>query len=244
MGFIHVSRVDQNPVHAPRSTFGADNCCSASSAPNCTGSSLQKCLSVQMKRVRKTKVLWELDPPEPEEPEKPKEPEVPEEAEEEEEEEEQEQQQEASSSSAGPKPVPLLAESAKKRKAERAALRRLAKQAGQDLPKTLGPWSSSPPPPLCNRVAAPWGSPPQECSCAEWPKWLEQAPKVAVSPTNTVPTCMGNELIMKPDEKNLCSYWRPGGKNMTERFFYNGILSRAFDVRTSKGSPKTVAAVN
>ena len=141
-----------------------------------------------MKRVRNTKVQWELDPPEPEEAEKPKEPEGPEEAEEEEEEEEQEQQQEASSCSAGPKPVPLLAESDKKRKSERAALRRLAKQAGQDMPKTLGPWSSSSPPPLCNRVAAPWGLPPQMCSCAEWPKWLEQAPKVAVSPTNTVPT--------------------------------------------------------
>ena len=200
-----------------------------------------------MKRVRKIKVQWELDPLEPEEPKEPVEPVGPEEAvkeEEQEEEQEQEQQQGASSSSAGPMPIPLLAESAKKRKSERAALRRLSKQAGQDVPKTLGPWSSKLPPALCNRVAAPWGSPPQECSCAEWPKWLEQAPKVAISPTNTIPTCMGNELIIKPGEKNLCSYWRPGGKNMTERFFYNGVISHAFEVRTGKGLPKVVVAVN
>ena len=44
--------------------------------------------------------------------------------------------------------------------------------------------------------------------------------------------------------QSAISYWRPGGKNMGERYFYNGIVLDAWRVNLADGSHKEVVGVN
>jgi hypothetical protein len=141
--------------------------------------------------------------------------------------------------------APLPLGNRKERKKARSEMRAAAHRAGQPAPKTYNPAGFKEHPPLCNRVATEWGKPPLECSCKEWPGFLAAAlasgqAKVA----NTIRASDGI-IYISGDSKPVFAYWRPGGHNMGERYWYNGVFGQAFNV-TRKVDSQTfqVAAVN
>ena len=54
----------------------------------------------------------------------------------------------------------------------------------------------------------------------------------------------GNLLKLELGELAVCAYWRPGGKNMKERYFYNAVVASIHTVKHpgagSSGAPRSV----
>ena len=126
---------------------------------------------------------------------------------------------EAASSSSRPL-LGLQGQSAKMRRVERSSIRALAHRAGQQPPTTKA--TMDPPPRICNRTAVAWGTPVKkaDCQCADFSRWIgkHKADNSLVQPVDSASDCLGKEWHL--DDK--ITYWRPGGKNMKERFGYNG----------------------
>jgi hypothetical protein len=51
-------------------------------------------------------------------------------------------------------------------------------------------------------------------------------------------------MTTSPESKPTASYFRPGGKNMGERWWYNAVLTEAYNVQDKTGKKFQVAAVN
>ena len=56
--------------------------------------------------------------------------------------------------------------------------------------------------------------------------------------------CYDGVLTMIAGQKTISSYRRPGGNNMKERWWYNGLLEGFVLVHTKTGQSKSVAIVN
>lgn len=114
-------------------------------------------------------------------------------------------------------------------------------------PITHGPLAAArrkPPPPLCNRVAAEWGQQPLPCDCHEWPQWLndhaEEWHKTRVWRLKD-----GDFLEETAEGSAPVAYYRPGGKNMGERHYYNGVVTSIFKLKKPYHDPeRPVFAVN
>ena len=94
-------------------------------------------------------------------------------------------------------------------------------------------------PPVCDRVNRPWGKPPAQCSCAEWPAWMEKAVRANLAVKIPELTTASGEKIESDESKPDVAYWRPGGHNMGETFWYNGVVSGVYKLKDI-----TVVAVN
>ena len=78
-----------------------------------------------------------------------------------------------------------------------------------------------PPPPLCNRSAVPWGTEvaPEDCQCEAFAAWLGRHSSL---PQDVVR--VANALDVEGPKWKLAdsvSYWRPGGRHLSERWWYN-----------------------
>ena len=128
------------------------------------------------------------------------------------------------------------------RQVDRSSVRALAHRAGQQPPTTKA--TMDPPPRICNRTAVAWGTPVKkaDCQCADFSRWIgkHKADNSLVQPVDSASDCLGKEWHL--DDK--ISYWRPGGKNMKERFWYNGQPSEIWKVRFPTGVWRNVVALN
>jgi hypothetical protein len=151
----------------------------------------------------------------------------------------------AATSSSTREVAPLPLGDRKERRKARNEMRARAHRAGQPPPKSYNPAGYKEHPPLCNRVAREWGKPPQECSCKAWPGFLATAlASGQAKVTNTIRVSDG-VIYIAGDSKPEFAYWRPGGHNMGECYWYNGVFGQAFDVKRKVDSQTfQVAAVN
>ena len=149
------------------------------------------------------------------------------------------------SSSTDVAPIPLVGETRLERRKHRDDLRAAARRNTQPSPSCYNPHGYLEVPDLCNRVGTEWGTQPAECKCAkEWPKFMAAA--FASGQAKHVPSaeCYDGVLTMIPGQKTISSYRRPGGNNMKERWWYNGLLDGFVLVHTKTGQSKSVAIVN
>ena len=140
----------------------------------------------------------------------------------------------------------LKAKNAKQRKRERSDLRAQSRQPTASSSKGSATVIARGPstvigqhPPVCNRVNRPWNKPPAPCSCAEWPAWLSKAVQANLAVKIPVLTTASGEQIECEESKPDVAYWRPGGHNMGETFWYNAVVSGVYKLKDI-----TVAAVN
>ena len=56
-------------------------------------------------------------------------------------------------------------------------------------------------------------------------------------------TASGEEIECR-ETKLVIAYWRPGGKNMGETYWYSGVLAAVYKIRTASSYEFEVAAVN
>jgi hypothetical protein len=140
----------------------------------------------------------------------------------------------------------LGAKNAKQRKRQRSDLRAQSRQPTASSSKGSATVIARGPstligqhPPVCNRVNRPWNKPPAPCSCAEWPAWLSKAVQANLAVKIPVLTTASGEQIECEESKPDVAYWRPGGHNMGETFWYNAVISGVYKL---KGI--TVAGVN
>jgi hypothetical protein len=142
-------------------------------------------------------------------------------------------------------PLVLTGDNAKQRGISRASARRKAFNAGMELPPLLGPLGAyAPHPPICNRVASPWGTPPFQCHCDSWPMWMQHAPPSATTLLSTVQCTNGTSITLTPSQEATCSYWRPGTNAGKERGYYNGVVHQLFRVNRPNGTSTIIIAVN
>jgi hypothetical protein len=138
----------------------------------------------------------------------------------------------APASSSSDRPViALVGDTAKERHAARAKARAEARRAKATMPLFMAAPSAITPPMICNRVAVPWGTEvtPDHCKCEEFARFLGTHgtnPHLVRSITEAHdregrPFKMGDPV----------SYFRPGGKNMKERHFYNAVVVQLVAVR-------------
>ena len=137
---------------------------------------------------------------------------------------------------------------------QRSALRAKARAAKVAIPRSVGPSFLLPrpevpasssteapvqpkplpavpkPPPWCNRVAAPWGEKPKECVCSAWPQYLVGALQDGWATRLDRAEAHDGIIELSSTEKPVCAYWRPGGTNMKERYFYNAVVAGAYEV--------------
>ena len=59
----------------------------------------------------------------------------------------------------------------------------------------------------------------------------------------TLTTASGEEIPCEEDKPRI-AYWRPGGKNMKESFWYDGVLAGSYRVRVVSSQVLHVAAIN
>jgi hypothetical protein len=140
----------------------------------------------------------------------------------------------------------LGAKNAKQRKRERSDLRAQSRQPTASSSKGSATVIARGPstvigqhPPVCNRVNRPWNKPPAPCSCAEWPAWLSKAVQANLAVKIPVLTTASGEQIECEESKPDVAYWRPGGHNMGETFWYNAVISGVYKLKDI-----TVADVN
>ena len=109
----------------------------------------------------------------------------------------------------------------------------------------MGRASQEPPPPICNRVGVAWGTEPLPCHCDQWWPWLEKhtGPGQAAQLLDEVATNWDEEKV-KATPQPLVSYWRPGGRNMRERYFYNGVVLGAWKVLFPGGHRVDIVGVS
>ena len=53
----------------------------------------------------------------------------------------------------------------------------------------------------------------------------------------------GNSFQLNHRGTTLAGYWRPGGKDMREKFWYNGILVKAWEIIFPSGKKREIVAV-
>jgi hypothetical protein len=142
-------------------------------------------------------------------------------------------------------PLLLAGDNAKQRGACRASARRKAHNAGLELPPLHGPLGAyAPHPPICNRVASPWGKPSFQCHCDSWPLWMQHAQPSAITHLSTVQCTNGTSITLNPPQEANCSYWRPGTNSGKERGYHNGVVHQLFRVNRPTGSSTIIIAVN
>ncbi len=142
----------------------------------------------------------------------------------------------------------LMGDTRRERKQSRSLWRQRARAAGVEHRGTRGILArSAPPPPLCNRVAAPWGAEPLPCDCERWPAWIAEnvgSARCRPTPELRCPVAPASAAPVDVRPQQKVSYWRPGGKNMKERYFYNGIALGAWEITWDTGRVETVVSVN
>ena len=100
-------------------------------------------------------------------------------------------------------------------------------------------------PDICNRVATEWLRKPGECKCAtEWPLFLATAYASGQARRVQSMECYDGVLTLELGQNPVCSYRRPGGHNMKERWWYNAVLEGFVVVQTRSGQFKSIALVN
>jgi hypothetical protein len=156
----------------------------------------------------------------------------------------------ASSSLAEPSPegddrVALAGDDRKSRKHSRDQLRAEHRKQKKPVPASYNPQGYLDVPPLCNRIANPWGEKPAECVCgSEWPKFFSAALSSGqVQRIQSTETRHGI-LTTEPGIKPCASYRRPGGHNMTHRWWYNAVVEGLAKVTDKSGHTKAIAIVN
>ncbi len=125
--------------------------------------------------------------------------------------------------------VPLTEANAKKRKAERSALRL------QGF-KTKGP-RYRPPPPLCNRNGSSWGAPPLACQCHHWPAWMQEN-----KPSGCTEVIVKSGTKMTVGQGDPFAVWTATAKG--EHFYYHGVHRGAYLVRFPSGKLQPVMVVS
>ena len=125
----------------------------------------------------------------------------------------------------------LQGASAKERKAQRTLLRNAAHKSHLKVHfRSEADW----PPPICNRSALPWGETVTEaaCSCTALAAWItkHRADPGRVLQVEFFHDAAGS-LVRVKRPIHQCSYWRPGGTALRERFYYSGLLHRALAIK-------------
>ena len=134
----------------------------------------------------------------------------------------------------------LQSNNAKVRKAERSKHRKLGFRC-------IGPTHANPPPQFCNRAGSPWKHDPYLCECEKWPKWISEAPPELCKSKKTGTLRDGSTIHLERvyAKEEFVAYWRPGGKNMKENYYYNGLLTNIFEVAApGRIAPVEVFAIN
>jgi hypothetical protein len=138
--------------------------------------------------------------------------------------------------------VPWIGANANERRLHRSQLRTMARKDGQPSPLAVA--QMDPVPPVCNRAALPWGESvtAQHCQCAEFSSWFgrhggDSNLIYAVEAAKDV-----NGTLWSPTDN--VSYWRPGGKHLKERYWYNAVLGGLWSIRFPSGARSVVAQVN
>ncbi len=152
----------------------------------------------------------------------------------------------ASSSSAAPPspPLALEGETWRERKQSRDQLRAEARKLMRP-PASYNPQGYLDVPPLCNRIANPWGEKPAVCVCgSEWPKFFSAALSSGQVQTIKSTKVRHGTLTIEPGIKPGASYRRPGGHNMTHRWWYNAVVEELAKVTDKYGHTKAIAIVN
>ena len=137
----------------------------------------------------------------------------------------------------------LQGDNAKARRQHRSQLRTQAKKASSSTAMPMCVANSDPPPPICNRAGLAWGVPAQDaCQCKELAEWIGKHKNDAslVRCPSTAQDCEGTTWSL--DDK--VSYWRPGGRHMKERYWYNCVAAALYSIRKADGVWATVAQVN
>ena len=148
--------------------------------------------------------------------------------------------------SSSPRPnlvVALPGSSAKDRKLARDAMRKYCRDNGLDRRGLSYRSTLAKAPPVCNRVASPWGKPPIACHCDEWPKWLQEH-KDSTNLAETVTKCTDSDGLPMDDVvpgKKVC-YWRPGKKG--QKWWYNGKVASLQLVQFPTGKFAPVMGIN
>ncbi len=155
----------------------------------------------------------------------------------------------ASSSPAEPSPpsspVALEGDDRRSRKQSRDQLRAEARKLKKPPPASYNPQGYLDVPPLCNRIATSWSEPPAECVCgSEWPKFFSAALSSGQVKRIKSTDCYHGTLTIEPGIKPCASYRRPGGHNMTHRWWYNAVVEGLAKVTDKSGKSKDVALVN
>ena len=134
----------------------------------------------------------------------------------------------------------LQTNSAKLRKTERSKHKKMGE-------KCIGPTNANPPPQFCNRAGSPWKHDPYLCECEKWPKWLSEAPPELCKSKKTGIAKDGSiiDIAKVHAKEESVAYWRPGGHNMTQNFYYNGLLTNIYEVVVpGRIAPVEVFAIN
>ena len=134
----------------------------------------------------------------------------------------------------------LQSKRATARKSERSKHRKLGFRC-------IGPTHANPPPQFCNRAGSPWKQSPYPCECEKWPKWISEAPPELCKSKKTGIAKDGSiiDLERVHAKEEFVAYWRPGGKNMKENYYYNGVLTDIYEVVIwGRSTPVEVFAIN
>ena len=102
---------------------------------------------------------------------------------------------------------------------------------GSVRPKRRYVSQKDPPPPLCNRSAVLWGTEvaPEHCQCEAFAAWLgrhSSLPQDVVRVESTSDVEGSRWKLGDP-----VSYWRPGGPNLSERWWYDAKVLDLTSVR-------------
>ena len=132
----------------------------------------------------------------------------------------------------------------KERKKDRDRRRAEARKRKQPPPRTVSSARLVPMPELCNRAGAPWGQKEFPCQCEQWPAFIEAGLRSGlVRPIKQVTSIEGEPIDLSSGKPHV-GYWRPGGHNMVERFFYDAVVVGAWSVTQMDGTEKSCASVN
>jgi len=140
-------------------------------------------------------------------------------------------------------PVVLPEGTRAERKKERDRLRANAYQRGAPYPKSVSPTVIIDPPPLCNRVAVPWGQQPQMCQCKkDWPSFISHAEKnLTATVVHSIDVCDGT--LDLTDTPVTASYYRPASKSTF--WWHQAVVVKAWKIHGhGRFRDFQVAAVN
>ena len=136
--------------------------------------------------------------------------------------------------------IHLEEKNAKERKAERSRQRKLGK-------KCIGPARANPPPKFCNRAGSAWNDAPYPCECGKWPQWIAEAPLELCKSKKTGTAQDGSIIDLEKvyAKEESVAFWRPGGHNKKENYYYNGVLTNIYEVvLPDRVAPVVVFAIN